>query len=69
MLGHYSQMTGQPKLQIFSKALEESYQTALLNGMKLDCFSMRCVIKYPCCSADNEICITNYSTVDYLIEH
>lgn len=41
MLGHYSQMTGQPKLQIFSKALEESYQTALLNGMKLDYFSMR----------------------------
>ena len=49
MLTYCSQMTGQPKSQIFRKALEEYYQTVQLNEMEMgmDGISMRRVIKPP----------------------
>ena len=57
-------MTGQPKSQIFRKALEEYYQTVQLNEMEMgmDGISMRRVIKCPHCGAANAIDLSDYST-------
>ena len=64
MLAYCSQMTGQPKSQIFRKALEEYYQTVQLNEMEMgiDGISMRRVIKCPHCGAANAIALSDYST-------
>lgn len=70
MLAYCSQMTGQPKSQIFRKALEEYYQTVQLNEMKMgkDGISMRRVVKCPHCGAVNAIDLADYSTDDYITE-
>ena len=67
MLTYCSQMTGQPKSQIFRKALEEYYQTVQLNEMEMgmDGISMRRVIKCPHCGSANAIDLSDYSTGDY----
>ena len=70
MLAYCSQMTGQPKSQIFRKALEEYYQTVQLNEMEIgmDGISMKRVIKCPHCGASNAIDLSDYSTGDYSTE-
>ena len=67
MLAYCSQMTRQPKSQIFRKALEEYYQTVQLNEMEMgmDGISMRRVIKCPHCGAANAIDLSDFSTGDY----
>ena len=67
MLSYCSERTGQPKSQIFRKALEEYYQTVQLNEMKLgmDGISMRRVIKCPHCGAAIAIDLADYSTGDF----
>lgn len=70
MLVYCSKMTGQPKSQIFRKALEEYYQTVQLNEMEMgvDGISMKRVIKCPHCGVSNAIDLSNYSTGDYSTE-
>ena len=70
MLAYCSQMTGQPKSQIFRKALEEYYQTVQLNEMEMgmDGISMKRVIKCPHCGVSNAIDFYDYSTGDYSTE-
>lgn len=70
MLSYCSQMTGQPKSQIFRRALEEYYQTVQLNEMEMetDGISMKRVIKCPHCGAGNAIDLSDYSTGDYISE-
>lgn len=70
MLAYCSQMTGQPKSQIFRKALEEYYQTVQLNEMDMgmDGISMKRVIKCPHCGTPNAIDLADYSTDDCTTE-
>ena len=70
MLAYCSRMTGQPKSQIFRKALEEYYQPVQLNEMEMgmDGISMRRVIKCPHCGATNVIDLADYITDDCIAE-
>ena len=57
MLAYCSEKTGQPKSQIFRRALESYFQTVQLNELEMetDGISMKRVIKCPHCGASNEL--------------
>lgn len=67
MLAYCSEKTGQPKSQIFRRALESYFQTVQLNELEIetDGISMKRVIKCPHCGASNAIDLADYSTGDY----
>ena len=70
MLSYCSEMTGQPKSQIFRRALESYFQTVRLNEMKMesDGISMKRVVKCPYCGSSNAIDLSDYGTGDYEAE-
>ena len=70
MLAYCSEKTGQPKSQIFRRALESYFQTVQLNELEMetDGISMKRVIKCPHCGASNAIDLADYSTGDYSSE-
>lgn len=70
MLAYCSEKTGQPKSQIFRRALESYFQTVQLNELEMetDGISMKRVIKCPHCGVSNAIDLADYSTGDYSSE-
>ena len=70
MLAYCSEKTGQPKSQIFRRALESYFQTVQLNELEMetDGISMKRVIKCPHCGASNAIDLADYSTDDCTTE-
>ena len=70
MLAYCSEKTGQPKSQIFRRALESYFQTVQLNELEMetDGISMKRVIKCPHCGVSNAIDLVDYSTGDYSSE-
>lgn len=70
MLAYCSEKTGQPKSQIFRRALESYFQTVQLNELEMetDGISMKRVIECPYCGAPNAIDFADYSTDDCTTE-
>lgn len=70
MLSYCSERTGQPKSQIFRRALESYFQTVQLNEMEMETegISMKRVIKCPHCGTNNAIDLADYSTGEYTSE-
>ena len=70
MLAYCSEKTGQPKSQIFRRALESYFQTVQLNELEMetDGICMKRVIECPYCGAPNAIDFADYSTDDCTTE-